>query len=206
MTILDKVNDLVIATLENKSLVMIAIDGCSGSGKTTLASHLQEKLCNCQVVHADAFYIPIDLDVMAKLGPEEGFYRHYDWQRLRKDLLSPLLAGQQARYRTYDWELNEVASNEIVVEPQGVIIIEGVYSLFSELRNFYDISIFVDTPADVRRQRCFHREGDEFAAVRDRATFYRPPDFWIDLWMEAENWYLANSQPEKFADFVVSGT
>ncbi len=205
MTILKEAKDLISKTRDKKSLVLVAIDGCSGSGKTTLASALNQDLNHCQVVHADDFYVPIDLDLLAQLNPEDGFYRHYDWQRIVAELLEPLMAGQKAIYRAYDWEMNVISASPKVVEPQGVVIIEGVYSLFDRLRKFYDISIFVDTSPLVRRQRCLNRAGDEFAAVRDRASTLKPPDFWIDLWMSAEDWYLKSFGPKLYADFIVSG-
>jgi uridine kinase len=71
------------------------------------------------------------------------------------------------------------------------VIVEGVYALRPQLRDFYDITIFVDTPRDYRLRRMLDRNADE--AER------------IVRWMAAEDWYLDNEDPRSHANVVLSG-
>ena len=202
---LGQVLSLLEQARSGRRLTIAAIDGCSGSGKTTLASAIVEEWPAAAIVHVDDFYHPMDLAEMATLGPEDGFHRAFDWQRLRDEVLAPLVAGDSARYRRYDWGADVVGAALTEVSPRGLVVVEGVYALYDELRDYYSAAVFVDTSAEVRRQRCLERAGDEFAAARDRASAERGAAFWVDLWMAAEDWYVERSRPHEWADLVVAG-
>lgn len=165
---------------------LVGIDGPSGAGTSTLARSLPD----VTVVEVDDFYRPMDPARRASLDPQEGYELYFDWQRLQAEVLEPLIVGQPAVYERYDWERDELGSIRIV-EPTGVIVVEGVYVLRPQLRTHFDLTVFVDTPRDERLLRC-----------RARAE---NPDEWIERWMAAEDWYLEHVRPQDAADLVVPG-
>ena len=71
------------------------------------------------------------------------------------------------------------------------VLIEGVYSTRTELRDLLDVAIFIDTPRDERLRRMLARPQDSTA--------------WIDRWMAAEDWYLENIASQHHADLVIEG-
>lgn len=106
---LDHVATAILATPGPVRLV--AVDGPGGSGKSTLAALLAANLADAPVIHTDDFASaknPIDW-----------------WPRLKQQVVDPLVIGEAARYRRYDWPSESLAEWNIV-EPSPVVIIEGV--------------------------------------------------------------------------------
>ena len=132
----------------------------------------------------------MDIDARAALTPEDGYRSNFDWQRWRDQLLEPLSRGVSANYRVYDWERN-VLGEWVRVDARGIILIEGVGSCRPELRNYYDVKIYVETPRDV----CLAR-------LRDRGE---NTEEWIQRWFESEEWYAANELDLAGFDFVFCG-
>ncbi|MFE5210389.1 uridine kinase [Streptomyces sp. NPDC056600] len=171
---------------------LVAVDGPGGSGKTTLAAAPAEHLPGCTVVHVDDFYRPLPDEHRARLDPEQGYHLHFDWQRLRDEVLLPLRAGRPARYRPYDWATGRLGPRPVTITGAGVVIVEGVYSARPELSALYDLTVYVDTPRDT----CLRR-------LRDRAE---NPEEWITRWRAAEDHYIATTRPRSRCTLTISGT
>jgi uridine kinase len=172
---------------------LVALDGAGASGKTSLAAVLAERLPGCTVVHGDDFYRPMPDEVRARLDPEQGYHRYFDWQRLRDEVLLPLRDGRPARYRPYDWTTGQLGSRLETVSGTGadVVIVEGVYSARPELSGLYDLTVYVDTP----RGTCLRR-------IRERAE---NPEEWILRWRAAEDHYIATTRPGSRTTLAISG-
>lgn len=169
--------------------LLVAVDGCSGAGKSTLAAALAVELDGA-VVSLDDFYRPMDPERRRGLDAQTGYELYFDWQRLISEVLDPLVLGEPARYQPYDWSTEALAEQPAAIRPEGVIVFDGVYSHRPQLRGYWDIAVFVDTPAEVRAQRLKVRADD--------------PD-WVQRWSAAEDWYLTNVDPRSGADVVVRG-
>lgn len=169
---------------------VIAIDGVGCAGKTTLAAQMAEAL-GARIVHFDDFYRVLDPATRESLNPRDGYQNYFDWERLRNDLLIPLKMGQTGCFRKYDWSKNALGKIIENVEPTGYLIIEGVYSCRPELRTFYNHTIFVKVPREIRELR---------AIARDENS-----PFWISRWMAAEDFYITSASPESSAEWVFDG-
>ncbi|MFI2710584.1 uridine kinase [Micromonospora sp. NPDC018662] len=169
---------------------VVAVDGPGGSGKTTLAETVADLLDGSTIVHGDDFYRPMPEHERARLDPEQGYHRYFDWQRLRDQVLAPLRAGRTARYQSYDWATGQLASwHEI--DPGGPVIVEGVYSARPELTPYYHLTVHVDTPREIclRRLRARGENSEE----------------WIGRWRAAEDFYLRTTWPQTRAHLLVRG-
>ena len=71
------------------------------------------------------------------------------------------------------------------------MLVEGVYLLRRELREYWDFSVHVDTPRELRQAR-LHARGENDAG-------------WIARWAAAEDYYEQVEQPAQVANLVVSG-
>ena len=135
----------LVSELGSNRLLVVALDGPGGAGKSTIARKLSETCNLISIVHGDDFYAPMEEHTRSALTPKNGYMRYFDWARMRSELLEPLSRGDRARYRRYDWGINQLT--EWIDQPaEGIVLIDGVYSFRPELRKFYGYSIFVDTP------------------------------------------------------------
>lgn len=68
----------------------------------------------------------------------------------------------------------------------------GCYSTINQLRNFYQLNIFVDCDKTIRLKRGLERDGE--LALQ----------FWIN-WMDGEAKYFAEQCTKDKADFIITG-
>jgi uridine kinase len=172
-----------------RATIVVAIDGGAGAGKSTLAKGIRDRLGIVSILRADHFFLPLN-EYPAPLAPDEAYRLYFPWERMREEALIPLRRGQAARYQRYDWETDRL-SEWVIVEPNEIVLVEGVYSTRPELRPLIDLAIFVETPRDERRKRMLP------CADTDNE--------WLTPWMAAEDWYFANIRPAEHADLVVAG-
>jgi uridine kinase len=184
-----------IAGRARNDFALIAIDGPGGSGKSTLAAEVAQHLGPPgRVVYGDDFYRPMPAQARLRLSPREGYDHYFDWQRLRDQVLIPLAAGAAARYERYDWRTGQfVAKDPCHVPRCGVVIVEGVYVARPELAEYYDLTVWVDTP----RAICLRR-------LHDRGHDHGPGN-WNDRWRAAEDHYIAATRPATRLNLTVRG-
>lgn len=143
--------DVLFTLLQKMSLresFIMAIDGRCAAGKTTLAGELK-KVCKCNVVHMDDFFLPMEKRTAARMGQPGG---NMDFQRLLNEVLIPLTEGKQAVYRPYDCHNNQYLASK-KVDSDLITVIEGSYSCHPKLREFYKLCIFTDISKELQIQR-----------------------------------------------------
>jgi uridine kinase len=177
-----------------RAMTVVAIDGGGGAGKSTLAKGIRDRLGNVSILRTDHFYLPLNEYRAGRLTPDEAYRRYFPWERMRDEALTPLRRGQTARYQRHDWETDRL-DQWVTVEPDEIVLVEGVYSARPEIRPLIDLAIFVETPRDERRRRMLSRGHLESDIDND----------WLTPWMAAEDWYFANVRPAEHADLVVAG-
>jgi uridine kinase len=171
--------------------LLICIDGAGASGKSTIANRLAAASEDIQVVHLDDFYRPSSDRYVGSLS-KRPIGADFDLDRLRAEVLGPLRSGSASSYHLYDWEADQVSVQTVpVIKP--IVIVEGVYSLTIGLSGFFDRSLWVDCPRDVRLARGLARDGE---AARSR---------WVDDWMLGEDQYMLRESPRDRANLVCDG-
>jgi len=171
--------------------VLVGIDGAGGSGKSTLARELELLRDDVAVIGGDDFYRPLNESTRAALTPIEAVDLSFDWERLRDEALAPLLRGEEARYRCYDWGAGRLGEEVATVAASGVVIVEGTYTARPALRGYLDVIVVVEAPRELRIARMVAR-GDA-------------PDL-IARWQAAEDWYFERQDPRRAADLVIAGS
>lgn len=156
-----------------RGLYLVGVGGHGAAGKTTLA----RRFVGAQIVSTDEFW------------DGSGF----ELSRLEAEVIRPLRAGREARYRGFDWPRQRPFEAERVVTPAGVVVIEGVCALHRDFRDAYDLRIWVEAPREVRLARGVARDGEE---ARDR---------WENLWMPREDAYVERDDPVFAAHLIVDG-
>jgi uridine kinase len=140
--------------------LLIGIAGGTGSGKTTLAQRIVAALPNdVTLLEQDSYYRD-----RSHLAPAERVDVNYDEPAaLENDLLASHLAALRAGLAIespeYDFATHtrHVATRRI--EPAPIVVVEGIL-LFAvpELRDVFDLRIFVDTDDDIRLMRRIRRD------------------------------------------------
>jgi pantothenate kinase len=75
---------------------------------------------------------------------------HYE--RFAAEVASGFVSGEKFEYGVYRCSEGRI-TEKITVVPQGVIIVEGAYSMHPEMGVDYDLKIFVEAPEEIRIQR-----------------------------------------------------
>ena len=155
-------------------LYLVGIGGHGGAGKTTFA----RQFVGAQIVGTDEFWSGEDFEL----------------DRLRREVLDPLLAGETARFHGFDWAAQRPHEDERTVRPEGVVIVEGVCALHRMFRDAYDLRIWVDASYDVRLARGVARDGEA-----SRRT-------WEEIWIPREERYVERDDPVSAAHLIVDGS
>ena len=141
---------------------IIGIAGGTASGKTTVASKIIEATKNLGSVASikmDDYYKRLD-----HLTYDERTKVNYDHPNafdidLLVEHLKDLKMGKSILKPTYDFALHNRTSVTEEIKPSNVIIVEGIMTFVSdELRNLFDIKIFVECDDDIRFIRRLNRD------------------------------------------------
>lgn len=144
--------------------LVVAIAGGSGSGKTTVAQSILDRVGRNRIAYLphDAYYK--DLSNLPHNQRLEVNFDHPD--SLETNLLTQhirqLKNWQPVDLPVYDFKNHTRTDQVIHIEPQKVILVEGILIYVEkELRELFDVKIFVDTDADIRFIRRLERDISE---------------------------------------------
>ena len=130
---------------------------------------------------------------------EERWSKVFDWAKLRSDAVVPLLGGRAARWHPIDFDagpdsqgMYRMKTEPTRVEPDSVIILDGVYSSGPQMADLVGLSILVEAPHEQRLTRLAKREEAEFLAQ------------WHARWDAVEDFYFSSVRPRESFDVVVT--
>ncbi len=158
--------------------VFVGIDGLGGAGKSTLAQRLADEVEDTCLVHLDDFARP------GVPGWEQA--------RFEQQLAQPLRSGREGRYQRWDWD-SDTGAEWHTVPVDSVVVVEGVSSTRTELSVPWSLTVWVDTPRDLRLARGVKRDGEALRAQ------------WENVWMPEEDAYVDAQSPHLRADLVIRG-
>ncbi|HEV8247252.1 MAG TPA: uridine kinase [Polyangiaceae bacterium] len=151
---------------------LIGVAGGTGSGKTTLARKLGEELPEDVVIVEHDWYYR-DRSMLPEEARLEINYDEPDAleNSLLAEHLSLLKRGHAVDCPQYDFASHTRRQETRQIEPAGIVVVEGIL-LFAvpELRNQFDLRLFVDTDDDIRLMRRISRDllqrGRDIASVQ----------------------------------------
>ncbi|MEU8002162.1 uridylate kinase [Catellatospora sp. NPDC049111] len=182
----------------------VAIDGPDAAGKTTLADDLAALIGpRRQVIRLgiDRFHHPEA--VRRRRGPlsPEGFYLDsFDHEAIVDGVLRPLGPDGDGRYRpaVFDYRCDQAVN----VAPQqaaagAVLLFDGVFLLRPELRDFWDMSVYLHADPEVALTRARVRDLPVFGSVEAVEERYRC------RYLPGQELYRAEADPLRRADVVL---
>jgi len=104
--------------------------------------------------------------------------------------MQPLSQGLSASYQVIYW-LKGASDQTVKILPRGVLLVDGVFSFSKPLRELVQLSVFVDTPLELRHQRLI---------ARPQLTID-----WVHHWQVTEAWHHEHEQTAKASEFVLIG-
>lgn len=145
-------------------MLIIGIAGGTGSGKTTVVNKIVQKLPTDEVcvISQDSYYNATD-----NLSYDERSKINFDHPRaidfdLIIEHLKDLKAGKTINQPIYSFVTHNRTTDVIKTHPKKVIIVEGILIFNNEeLRDLFDIKIFVHADADERLIRRVRRDINE---------------------------------------------
>lgn len=200
-----KFDDLDVRTHDKRAVggemssitpIIVGVAGGTGSGKTTLAQKIQEGVGerSCLIQH-DWYYRDLrDIEAEARAGIN---FDHPD--SLDNDLLvehlRQLKQSLTIQAPQYDFATHQRLDETMAIQPVPVIVVEGILVFaLRNLREMFDIKIYVDTDADIRILRRIRRDmrdrGRDFESIRQQyyetvrpmhLEFVEPSKRWADL-------------------------
>lgn len=150
--------------LVKNSVHIIGIAGGTGSGKTTIAQEIISHFSGKGISHMlhDNYYH--DQSHLSKSERNNVNFDHPNTleSSLLASHLTALKNGKTIKTPIYDFTTHTRSSETQVVEPNPIIIVEGILVLASvELLDLLDMKIYVDTDDDIRLIRRTQRDMKE---------------------------------------------
>lgn len=143
-------------------MFLVGIAGGSGSGKTTFAKKILNGVpqgAPVALLHQDNYYLPQPNSRLRLHGePNFDHPEAFDWPLL-KDHLERLKRGEQVETPVYDFRINRRTTDTLLVGPCKTVVMEGLFTLWDpEVRNIFDLKIYLNVEADIRFIRRLHRD------------------------------------------------
>jgi uridine kinase len=160
---------------------IITIDGPAGAGKTTLASHLSISLGNyfsTSVIHMDDLYN----------GWENPFSAPFS------DALITVTKAHAKKTACaipqFDWSIGAYGPAK-TYQPAQLLILEGVGSSSSRIRDVVSASIWIDIKPEVGLQRVLTRDGTSIATE-------------MQQWLKTQETFFTSEKSAELADFALT--
>lgn len=142
-------------------MLIIGIAGGTGSGKTTVVHQIMNELPETEVgvISQDSYY-----KENHNLSFEERSLINFDHPRaidfeLLVKQLKDLKAGKTIEQPVYSFITHNRTDDTIVTHPRKVMIVEGILILTNpELRDLFDVKVFVHADSDERLIRRLKRD------------------------------------------------
>ena len=182
-----------------KNCIFIGVAGGSGSGKTTIAHNLVKafKAEDAVLVEQDAYYKELNhltIEEKAKVNFDHPNSIEFE---LLKEHLTKLAKGEGIERPIYDFKTHSRKDEVVSIHPSKIVIVEGIL-LFAvpEIRELFDVKIFVDTDADEMLLRRIERD------IKERGrTFDLVKNQYLNT---VKPMYLEFCEPSKrYADVII---
>lgn len=194
-----------VLSLQMEHPIRIGIDGVTASGKSTFAKELSAilKEANRSVIHTtlDGFHNPKIRRYARGRGSAEGYYYDaYNYDGVVENLLRPLGPGGKLKYRTqiFDLHSDHPVNTELVdAENNSILIVDGSFALRHELRDHWDVRIFLSVDFTIAEDRAAQRDAIAFGSADEARRVTK------DRYHGAHKIHAVYCRPLEVADLVI---
>ncbi|XP_033839040.2 uridine-cytidine kinase 2-B [Periophthalmus magnuspinnatus] len=152
---------------------LIGVSGGTASGKSSVCEKIMEMLGQNKIDHTqrqvailsqDSFYKVLTPDQKAKAQKGQYNFDHPDAfdNELIMQTLRLILQGKSVQIPVYDFVTHSRKDEFVTVYPADVVLFEGILMFYSqEIRDLFQMKLFVDTDPDTRLSRRVLRDISE---------------------------------------------
>lgn len=183
---------------------IVAIDGIDGAGKTAfgddLAAVFREAGHDTFRATMDDFHRSrADRYRNGRESPESFYRDSFDYRTFQRVLVDPFRMAGSTGFQTAAWDVRRDAptlTRWTTGQPDGMLIVDGVFLNRPELRGIWNYSILLEVPWDLAYERL---------AERDRRD--PDPDSLANArYREGQELYFAEANPRLYASALVDNT
>jgi uridine kinase len=149
---------------------LIGVAGGTCSGKTTVSERLAELAgdSHLALIKLDSYYVDrSDEPFEQRVGANYDHPDAFDWQLLN-DHIAALAAGASVPVPIYDYVHHNRSGDVRMVRPARIVVVEGILVLYEpQLRERFDLKVYIDTDADLRLIRRLQRDVTERGRTPD---------------------------------------
>lgn len=198
---LDHLAAAISEARRSEQVLLVAVDGVDGAGKTVFADELAEVLERRGVTvlraSVDGFHHPPAIRYRRGRSSPEGFFLDsYDYGAVRRLLLEPLARAGERRVVRQVYDVHAEQPVEAVAESVTdieVLVFDGIFLHRPELRDLWDLSVFLEVDVEVSIPRGAGRGyGDPDPAAASNRRY-----------IEGQRLYLATCRPRERATWVI---
>jgi uridine kinase len=180
----------------------VAIDGPDGAGKTHFADQLAVVLQNRHGqptvrISIDGFHNCRAVRYQQGRDSPLGFWADsYNYDRFRRDVLEPFAPGGSRRFRraSYSHATDEILHPEPeIADPTAALLVDGIFLQRVELRQQWDLIVFLDAAFSETAQRMSLRDG----------TPSDPEDLRMHRYVEGQREYFRQCDPQQRAHILI---
>lgn len=165
---------VAISVFSSESKIVLGIAGGTGSGKTTLAESIQAVFPHSSVlISQDSYYKDLaHLPITKRAKVNFDHPSSLDFDMLKNHIID-LKMGNSIEQPIYNFRTHSREKEVNSIESADVIIVEGIL-LFAvpEIRDLFDMKIYVEADDDIRFLRRLQRDmserGRDFTQVKDQ--------------------------------------
>lgn len=172
--------------IKNTDKIFVAIDGRCGSGKTYQTS-LFSDMYQCQVIHMDHFYLPMN---NRQSNWRDLVAGNIDFDRFREEIILPYKHGTLTSYTPYNCSTKSYGP-PIQLPNSNITIVEGSYSLHPSIAMEYDLKLFFTCSNAIQIERLNQRDSSSLQ------TF-------ISTWIPLEERYFSTLNISNIADHIIN--
>ena len=179
-------------------MFIIGLCGGSSSGKSTAIEYLQKKFGDkAALVAFDSYYISRpDLVFEERKMINVDVPEAIDRGEILKNI-QLLKEGKTIQQPVYSFETFLRESVTIETAPAPILLVDGIFSFyFEEIRNLFDLKVYIDADVDVRLSR---------RILRDMNVRHRPLEYIIDQYFtKVKPMHEVYVEPyKKYADIII---
>lgn len=171
--------------IDNKHPSIISIDGRCASGKTTL-SNLLKQIYDCNVFKMDDFFLQPHQRTKERL---ESPGENVDHERFEQEVLIPLSKHEDVKLRKFNCSTLSIQSARLIPY-KSFNVIEGSYSMHSDLQRSYAYSVFLTVSKEEQLSRLEKRNPNML-------------NNFIQRWIPLEELYFKTFSIQDICDIII---
>lgn len=195
-----------ILDLECNHPIRVGIDGITASGKSTFAKSLVSELLKSKrpikMTTLDGFHNPRVKRYEKGRESADGYYFDaYNYKGILENLLQPLGPEGNKLYKTEIFDLQNdlpLINSFEQASSDTILVVDGSFSLRNELKDYWDVSIYLQVDYEIAEDRASLRDAEMFSS-HDMARKITKGRY-----HGAHKIHDDSAEPKKNATFIVS--